>query len=58
MSSLVVHYNFALILVSVLVSIGASYAALSLSDRVRAATNQKLRHFWLLGGAIAMGVGI
>jgi diguanylate cyclase (GGDEF)-like protein len=58
MSSLVVHYNFALILVSVLVSIGASYAALSLSDRVRAAKTQRFRHFWLMGGAIAMGVGI
>lgn len=58
MSTLVVHYNFALVVVSVLMSMGASYAALSLSDRVRAATTRGLGRLWLIGGAITMGVGI
>jgi diguanylate cyclase len=57
-SSLVVHYNFTLVLISVLISIGASYAALSLSDRVRAAPTPAVRRLWLTGGATAMGVGI
>jgi diguanylate cyclase (GGDEF)-like protein len=57
-SSLIVHYNFTLVLISVLISIGGSYAALSLSDRVRAATTPMLRRLWLMGGATAMGVGI
>ncbi len=58
MSSLVVHYNFPLVLVSVLISMGASYAALSLSDRVRVATTRRLSLLWLMAGAVAMGVGI
>ena len=45
-------------LVSVLISIGASFVALSLSDRVRVATTVGLRRFWLTNGSVAMGVGI
>ena len=58
MSALSVHYSPGLVTVSILISICASYAALSLSDRVRAATTSGLRRFWLTGGSVAMGVGI
>src|SRR5580704_5175870 len=56
--TLATHYTFSLVIVSVLISIGASYAALSLSDRVRVAATARLRHFWLISGSVAMGVGI
>jgi diguanylate cyclase (GGDEF)-like protein len=58
MSTLTVHYNFGLVFVSVAISIGASFAALSLSDRVRTAASRWLRRLWLAGGAVALGVGI
>jgi NO-binding membrane sensor protein with MHYT domain len=58
MSTLVVHYTPGLVIVSVLISISASYAALSLSDRVRVATTGGLRRFWLTSGSVTMGVGI
>jgi diguanylate cyclase (GGDEF)-like protein len=58
MQTLATHYTFGLVIVSVLISIGASFAALTLSDRVRAATTVGLRRFWLTGGSVAMGVGI
>jgi len=55
---LAIHYTFSLVLASVLISIGASYAALSLAERVRAASTARLRRLWLTGGSVAMGVGI
>lgn len=58
MQTLAIHYTFGLVIVSVLISIGASFAALSLSDRVLAATTAGLRRFWLASGSVAMGVGI
>ena len=58
MQTLVIHYTIGLVIVSVLISIGASFAALSLSDRVRAATTVGPRRFWLASGSVAMGVGI
>jgi diguanylate cyclase len=58
MQTLAIHYNIGLVMVSVLISIGASFAALSLSDRARAATTVGSRRFWLAGGSVAMGVGI
>jgi diguanylate cyclase (GGDEF)-like protein len=58
MSTLAVHYTPGLVIVSVLISIIASYAALSLSDRVRVASTGGLRRFWLTSGSVAMGVGI
>jgi diguanylate cyclase len=58
MQTLPIHYTAGLVIVSVLLSIGASFAALSLSDRVRAATAVGPRRFWLTSGSIAMGVGI
>jgi diguanylate cyclase (GGDEF)-like protein len=58
MQTLPIHYTAGLVIVSVLLSIGASFAALSLSDRVRAAKTVGPRRFWLASGSIAMGVGI
>ncbi|HEY6852421.1 MAG TPA: diguanylate cyclase [Terracidiphilus sp.] len=58
MQTLAIHYTAGLVIVSVLLSIGASLAALSLSDRVRAATSVGPRRFWLTSGSVAMGVGI
>jgi diguanylate cyclase (GGDEF)-like protein len=58
MQTLAIHYTASLVIISVLLSIGASFAALSLSDRVRAATSVAPRRFWLTSGSVAMGVGI
>ena len=58
MPLLTTHYTAGLVLVSVLISIAASYAALSLADRVRAATTSGLRALWLSSGSLAMGTGI
>jgi diguanylate cyclase (GGDEF)-like protein len=58
MGTLPIHYTVGLLIVSVLISIGSSFAALSLSDRVRVATTVGLRRFWLANGSVAMGVGI
>jgi diguanylate cyclase len=58
MPTLATHYTFGLVVVSVLISIAASFAALSLSDRVRAATTIGPRRFWSASGSVAMGVGI
>jgi diguanylate cyclase (GGDEF)-like protein len=58
MQTLPLHYNFGLVIVSVLISIDASFAALSTSDRVWAAPDGRTRRFWLTSGSLAMGVGI
>jgi diguanylate cyclase len=58
MSPLAAHYNYGLVVVSILISMGSSNAALSLSDRVLAATTRGFRHLWITGGAVAMGIGI
>src|SRR6267142_1760377 len=50
-------YNYALVALSVLIAIFASYAALDLAGRVTAASGWT-RVVWLLGGAGAMGTGI
>jgi PAS domain S-box-containing protein len=50
-------YNYALVALSVLIAMFASYAALDLAGRVTAAGGWT-RVFWLLGGAGAMGTGI
>ena len=54
---LVGSYNYGLVVLSVLIAVAASYAALDLAGRVTAAQG-KLRAVWLSGGAIAMGTGI
>jgi PAS domain S-box-containing protein len=55
--NLIGSYNYALVALSVLIAMFASYAALDLAGRV-AATGGWTRAAWLLGGAGAMGTGI
>ena len=50
-------YNQGLVALSVLIAIFASYAALDLAGRTRAARGAS-RWIWLTGGATAMGLGI
>jgi NO-binding membrane sensor protein with MHYT domain/CheY-like chemotaxis protein len=51
------HYETPLVLISILVAIVASYAALSLAGRVSESRGHATRA-WIVGGAIAMGSGI
>jgi len=55
----IVHgsYDYRLVILSVVIAICASYAALDLAGRVTAAQG-KIRAIWLSGGAVAMGLGI
>src|SRR3981081_3828266 len=55
--NLIGSYNYALVALSVLIAMFASYAALELAGRVTAAGGWT-RAVWLLGGAGAMGTGI
>ncbi|PYX13393.1 MAG: hypothetical protein DMG84_19250 [Acidobacteria bacterium] len=55
--NLIGSYNYALVALSVLIAMLASYAALDLAGRVTAAGGWT-RAVWLLGGAAAMGTGI
>jgi PAS domain S-box-containing protein len=55
--NLIGSYNYALVALSVLIAMFASYAALDLAGRVTAAGGWT-RAVWLLGGAGAMGAGI
>src|SRR5467141_379026 len=55
--NLIGSYNYALVVLSVLIAMFASYAALDLAGRVTAAGGWT-RAIWLLGGAGAMGIGI
>src|SRR3982075_2601719 len=55
--NLIGSYNYALVALSVLIAMFASYAALDLAGRVTAASAWA-RAAWLLGGAGAMGTGI
>jgi PAS domain S-box-containing protein len=52
-----VAYDYRLVVLSVVISTVASYAALDLGGRVTAARGA-LRYLWLTGGAAAMGMGI
>ena len=51
------HYETPLVLISILVAIAASYAALSLAGRVSQSRGRAVTA-WIVGGAIAMGSGI
>jgi signal transduction histidine kinase/ActR/RegA family two-component response regulator len=51
------HYEFPLVLISILVAILASYSALSLAGRV-SESRGRATAAWIVGGAIAMGSGI
>src|SRR6267143_1792138 len=55
--NLIGSYNYALVALSVLIAMFASYAALDLAGRVTAARGWT-RAVWLLAGAGAMGTGI
>jgi PAS domain S-box-containing protein len=55
--NLIGSYNYALVALSVLIAMFASYAALDLAGRVTAAGGWT-RAVWLLGGAGAMGTGV
>src|SRR5246500_2140737 len=55
--NLIGSYNYALVALSVLIAMFASYAALDLAGRITAAGGWT-RAVWLLGGAAAMGTGI
>src|ERR1700756_2584532 len=55
--NLIGSYNYALVALSVLIAMFASYAALDLAGRVTAAGGWT-RAVWLMGGAGAMGTGI
>jgi PAS domain S-box-containing protein len=55
--NLIGSYNYALVALSVLIAMLASYTALDLASRVTAAGGWT-RAVWLLGGAGAMGTGI
>ena len=52
------HYDLRLVLLSVLIAISASYAALDLAGRVTTARKSRGEYAWLWGGSIAVGVGI
>ncbi len=54
---LVGSYDHRLVLLSILIAISVSYAALDLGGRVTAARG-RIRLAWLAGGATAMGLGI
>jgi hypothetical protein len=51
------EYDFRLVILSVLIAISASYAALNLAGRT-AASRGRVRLAWISGGALAMGLGI
>ncbi|HVQ12872.1 MAG TPA: MHYT domain-containing protein [Vicinamibacterales bacterium] len=51
------HFHHWLVLVSLLVAILASYTAITLALRIRVTTRQ-LAPAWLIGGGVAMGIGI
>ena len=54
---LLTAYNIPLVTLSVVIAILAAYTALDMASRVTA-TQGRVRLMWLLGGAIAMGIGI
>ena len=56
-ANLIGSHDYALVGLSVLIAVVASYAALDLAARVNASSGP-IRVLWLLGGAVAMGTGI
>ncbi len=55
---LIGSYAPALVLVSLLVAVLASFTALDMASRVTTAPDRRLTWLWLLGGGCAMGLGI
>ncbi|MFL7963779.1 putative bifunctional diguanylate cyclase/phosphodiesterase [Pseudomonas kielensis] len=54
---LIGSYSPALVSISLFVAVLASYTALDLAGRIATAQG-RAAHFWMIGGALAMGVGI
>jgi two-component system, sensor histidine kinase and response regulator len=52
------HYDVALVALSFLMAILASFGALSLSGRITASRNRRGYFAWVAGGAASMGLGI
>lgn len=52
---MIATYNGYLVILSIVIAIVASYAALDVSERI---TLERQRLIWLVGGAVAMGIGI
>ncbi|MDQ3200731.1 MAG: diguanylate cyclase, partial [Pseudomonadota bacterium] len=50
-------YSASLVVVSLCVAILASYTALDLTGRIASAKGRAV-HFWMAGGAVAMGIGV
>jgi len=57
MTSIPGIYDYRLVLLSIVISVLASYVALDLTGRL-SASRGLIRHAWLFGGALAMGSGI
>jgi PAS domain S-box-containing protein len=57
MNVLVSSYDYRLVALSIVIAILAAYAALDLAGRVTSARSQ-IRFVWLMGGSLAMGIGI
>src|SRR3569833_1635974 len=51
-------YSLGRVCLSVLGAMLASYTALDLAQRISKIQVPRYRHFWLIGGAVAMGGGI
>lgn len=51
-------YNMSIVLLSYIIAVTASYAALDLAGRVSSVRDKRRRMLWLVGGAIFMGFGI
>ncbi len=51
-------YSPGLVFLSIVVAILASYTALDLAKRISSLQVTRHRQFWLVGGAVAMGIGI
>lgn len=54
---LIGSYDFSLVLISLCVAVLASYTALDLAGRIATAKGRAVP-LWILGGAVAMGIGI
>ena len=50
-------YNYILVAISLVLSIGASFVALSLAAHIRN-VSKRFAKYWLIGGGISMGLGI
>ncbi len=54
---LIGSYSPSLVVISLFVAVLASYTALDLSGRIATAKGRAI-YLWMLGGALAMGVGV